>query len=211
MNARSHWEKVYRSKRPDEVSWYRAHLETSLELIAEAAPDRDAAIIDIGGGESTLVDDLLARAYRNVSVLDVASTALDVAKERLGASADRVHWLGGDVTTITLPRHGYDVWHDRAVFHFLTDPQDRVAYVRQVARAVKPGGHVVVATFGPEGPTKCSGLDIVRYDPEALHDEFGTGFRLLKHLTELHQTPAGAIQQFVYCFCTTRPGTGSET
>ena len=211
MDPRAHWEAVYRSKRPDEVSWYRAHLETSLELIAEAAPDRDAAIIDIGGGESTLVDDLLARGYRDVSVLDVASTALDVAKNRLGASADRVHWLCGDVTMITLPRHRYDVWHDRAVFHFLTDPQDRVAYVRQVARAVKPGGHVVVATFGPEGPTKCSGLDIVRYDAEALHDEFGVGFRLLKHLTELHQTPAGVIQQFVYCYCKAQPTTGPET
>jgi 2-polyprenyl-3-methyl-5-hydroxy-6-metoxy-1,4-benzoquinol methylase len=211
MDSRSHWERVYRSKRPDEVSWYREHLETSLELITEAAPGRNAAIIDVGGGESSLVDDLLAREYRNVSVLDVASTALDVAKERLGASADHVHWLCGDVTTITLPRHGYDVWHDRAVFHFLTDPKDRAAYVRQVARAVKPRGHVVVATFGPEGPTKCSGLDIVRYDPEALHDEFGTGFRLVKHLTELHQTPAGAIQQFVYCFCMAPPATGSET
>jgi 2-polyprenyl-3-methyl-5-hydroxy-6-metoxy-1,4-benzoquinol methylase len=211
MDSRAHWEKVYRSKRPDEVSWYRAHLETSLELIAEAALDRDAAILDVGGGESTLVDDLLARGYRNVSVLDVASTALDVAKERLGASADRVRWLCGDVTTIALPRHGYDVWHDRAVFHFLTDPQDRAAYVRQVARAVKPGGHVIVATFGPEGPTKCSGLDIVRYDPDALHDEFGTGFRLLKHLFELHQTPAGAIQQFVYCYCKAPPATGLET
>ena len=211
MDSRAHWEKVYRSKRPDEVSWYRAHLETSLELIAEAAPDRDAAIIDIGGGESTLVDDLLARGYRDVSVLDVASTALDVAKNRLGASADRVRWLCGDVTTITLPGHVYDVWHDRAVFHFLTEAKDRAAYVRQVAHAVKPGGHIIVATFGPEGPTKCSGLDIVRYDAEALHDEFGTGFRLLQHLTELHQTPAGAIQQFVYCFCTARPATGSKT
>jgi ubiquinone/menaquinone biosynthesis C-methylase UbiE len=207
LEPRAHWEKVYRSKRPEEVSWYRAHLETSLELIAKAVPDRAAAIIDIGGGESTLVDDLLARGYRHVSVLDVASTALAVAKERLGAGADRVHWVCGDVTTITLPRHGYDLWHDRAVFHFLTEARDRAAYVRQVARAVKPGGHVIVATFGPEGPTKCSGLDIVRYDAEALHDEFGVGFRLLKHLTELHQTPTGAIQQFVYCYCKAQPGT----
>ena len=211
MDPKSHWEKVYRSKRPDEVSWYRPHLETSLDLIAEAAPDRDAHIIDVGGGESTLVDDLLVRGYRNLSVLDVASTALDVAKERLGASADRVRWLCGNVTTIALPLHGYDVWHDRAVFHFLTDPKDRAAYVRQVAHAVKPGGHVIVATFGPEGPTKCSGLDIVRYDADALHDEFGADFRLMKHGTELHRTPAGAIQQFVYCFCKAQPAVGSAT
>jgi 2-polyprenyl-3-methyl-5-hydroxy-6-metoxy-1,4-benzoquinol methylase len=205
MDSRSHWEKVYRSKRPDEVSWYRPHLETSLGLIVEAAPDHDAAIIDVGGGESTLIDDLLAHGYRNVSVLDVASTALDVARERLGANAGRVRWLYGDVTAVALPRHGYDVWHDRAVFHFLTDPKDRAAYVRQVVHAVRPGGHVIVATFGPEGPTKCSGLDIVRYDPEALHDEFGAAFRLMKHVTELHRTPAGASQQFVYCYCKAQP------
>jgi 2-polyprenyl-3-methyl-5-hydroxy-6-metoxy-1,4-benzoquinol methylase len=200
-DPRSHWERVYQTKRPDEVSWYRAHLETSLALIEEAAPDRDARIIDVGGGESTLVDDLLGHGYRNVSVLDLSSTALDVAKDRIDAKSDTVDWLCGDVTTFAFANHQYDVWHDRAVFHFLTEAVDRAAYVRQVARAVKPGGHVVVATFGPEGPTKCSGLDVVRYDSDALHDEFGSRFRLMKHLTELHQTPAGVIQQFVYCYC----------
>ena len=200
-DPQSHWERVYQTKRPDEVSWYRAHLETSLALIEEAAPNRDARIIDVGGGESTLVDDLLYDGYRKVSVLDLSSTALDVAKDRMGAEAGSINWLCGDVTTFPFANHQYDVWHDRAVFHFLTEAADRVAYVRQVARAVKPGGHVIVATFGPEGPTKCSGLDVVRYDSGALHDEFGSRFRLMKHLTELHQTPAGVIQQFVYCFC----------
>jgi len=209
MDPKAHWDKVYGSKRPDEVSWYRPHLETSLALIAAAVPNRDAAIIDVGGGESTLVDDLLVRGYRNVSVLDVASTALDVARERLGANANRARWLCGDVTAMALDPQYYDVWHDRAVFHFLTDPKDRAAYVRQVARAVKPGGHVIVATFGPEGPAKCSGLDVVRYGPDALHDEFGAGFQLMKHVTELHQTPAGAIQQFVYCYCLAQPANGS--
>lgn len=200
-DPRSHWERVYQTKRPDEVSWYRAHLETSLALIEEAAPGRGARIIDIGGGESTLVDDLVGQGYRNVSVLDLSSTALDVAKERMGAKVGSVDWLCGDVTTFALTKHRYDVWHDRAVFHFLTQAMDRAAYVRQVAHAVKPGGHVIVATFGPEGPTKCSGLDVVRYDPDALHDEFGSRFRLMKHLTELHRTPAGIVQQFVYCYC----------
>jgi SAM-dependent methyltransferase len=201
MNSQAHWERVYQSKRPDEVSWYRAHLEVSLALIEDAVPDRDARIIDVGGGESTLVDDLLAGAYRHVSVLDLSSTALEVAKARLGKSADDVRWLCGDVTTFPFASHAYDVWHDRAVFHFLTHQQHRVAYVRQVARAVRPGGHVIVATFGPEGPTQCSGLDIVRYDPEELHGEFGASFRLLRHHTESHQTPAGRRQQFIYCYC----------
>jgi SAM-dependent methyltransferase len=131
------------------------------------------------------------------------ATALDVAKARLGERAGAVHWLCGDVAKFPFSRHYYDVWHDRAVFHFLTDPRDRAAYVRQVARAVKRGGHVIVATFGPEGPTQCSGLDVVRYGPDALHDEFGASFRLLKHLTEIHQTPGGATQQFTYCYCKT--------
>ena len=169
MDARQHWERVYRTKQPTEVSWYAPHLDVSLRIIEEAAPARASRIIDVGGGEATLVDDLLERGYRDVSVLDVSATALDVAKARLGESADDVDWLCGDVTAFPFTRHQYDVWHDRAVFHFLTDQRDRAAYVRQVVHAVKPGGHVIVATFGPEGPTKCSGLDVVRYDPDALH------------------------------------------
>ena len=201
VDPKSHWEKLYRTKRPTEVSWYRPHLDVSLQLIEEAAPNRDAQIVDVGGGESTLVDDLLARGYRNLSVLDISLTALDVAKERLGDTARMVDWRCGDVTTIAFTRHRCDVWHDRAVFHFLTESKDRAAYVRQVAHAVKPGGHVIVAAFGPEAPTKCSGLDVVRYGPESLHGEFGTSFRLVKHLTELHRTPTGSIQQFTYCYC----------
>lgn len=201
MDPKAHWEKVYRTKQPTEVSWYRPHLDVSLQLIEDAAPNRDAHIIDVGGGESTLVDDLLIRGYRNLSVLDVSATALAFAKERLGNKADQVNWLCGDVTTFAFPRQEYDVWHDRAVFHFLTDGNDRAEYVRQVTHAVRLGGHVIVATFGPGGPTKCSGLDVVRYDPNTLHDEFGPRFQLVKHLTELHQTPGGSIQQFTYCYC----------
>jgi SAM-dependent methyltransferase len=206
VDPKAHWETVYRTKHPTEVSWYRPHLDVSLQLIEEAAPDRHARIIDVGGGESTLVDDLLDRGYHNLSVLDVSATALAVAKGRLGTRADHVQWLCGDVTTFAFPRQGFDVWHDRAVFHFLTEPDDRASYVRQVGRAVEPGGHVIVATFGPEGPTKCSGLDVVRYGPGALHDEFGSRFELVRHLTELHQTPAGAMQQFTYCYCNIATG-----
>jgi 2-polyprenyl-3-methyl-5-hydroxy-6-metoxy-1,4-benzoquinol methylase len=201
VDPKLHWEKVYQTRQPTEVSWYRPHLEVSLQLIEEAASNRDAHIIDVGAGESTLVDDLLDHGYLNLYAMDLSSTALNVAKARLGANATNVNWLLGDVRTFPFARHQYDVWHDRAVFHFLTDANDRVAYVRQVAHAVKPAGHVIVATFGPEGPSKCSGLDVVRYDPEALHNEFGTAFRLVRHRTELHQTPMGSTQQFTYCYC----------
>ena len=145
----------------------------SLDLIERLAPSRRASIIDVGGGESTLVDDLLARGYENVTVLDISDTAIDANKKRLGKPSELVHWLVADVTKIELEPTAYDVWHDRAVFHFLTEAADRLAYVRQVARAVRHGGHVIVSTFGPEGPTKCSGLEVVRYDAESLHGEFG--------------------------------------
>lgn len=201
MSVRSHWEGVYRSKAPDAVSWYRAHLERSIELIERVAPDKDAPIIDVGGGESTLVDDLLARGYRRVTVLDISPTAIEVARERLGSRAQEVDWIVADITQTEIPARRYRVWHDRAVFHFLTDPVQRAAYVRQVARAVAPGGYVIVATFGPEGPTKCSGLDVVRYDADALHGEFGAQFRLVESETEIHRTPTGATQQFLYCLC----------
>lgn len=149
MEAQAHWEKIYTEKAPTAVSWYRPHLETSLELIERVATDRSNAIIDVGGGESTLVDDLLARGYEDITVLDISRTAIDANRKRLGDAADRVQWLLADITQSDLPGARYDVWHDRAVFHFLTAPDDRVAYVRQVARAVKNGGYVIVSTFGP--------------------------------------------------------------
>ncbi len=201
MDAKTHWEKVYTTKAPEAVSWYRPHLETSLALIERAATGYSASIIDVGGGESTLVDDLLARSYENITVLDVSQTAIDVTKKRLGLAAEQVHWLVADVTDAQLERGAYDVWHDRAVFHFLTTSEHRAAYVRQVGHAVKPGGHVIVCTFGPEGPTKCSGLDVIRYDSESLHDQFGVRFRLVESSKELHRTPFGTTQQFLFCYC----------
>lgn len=199
MDAKTHWDTVYTQKAPDAVSWYRPHLETSLALIERAAGNKSASIIDVGGGESTLVDDLLARGFQDITVLDVSQVAIEAAKKRLGELAERVHWLVADITQAELQPRAYEVWHDRAVFHFLTASQDRVAYVWQVARSVKPGGHVIVSTFGLQGPAKCSGLDVVRYDAESLQKEFGTTFRLVESTTELHQTPFGTTQQFLYC------------
>ena len=202
MDVQTHWEKIYTEKAPNKVSWYRPHLETSLTLIEQATANPAASIIDAGGGESTLVDDLLLRGYKNITVLDISPTAIEANKKRLANATTRVHWLAADITTAELKPSAYDVWHDRAVFHFLTTPTARAAYVRQVAHAVKPGGHVIISTFGPEGPKKCSGLDIVRYDSESLHREFGARFRLLESSSELHQTPFGTTQQFLYCHCT---------
>jgi 2-polyprenyl-3-methyl-5-hydroxy-6-metoxy-1,4-benzoquinol methylase len=201
MDTKAHWEKIYTTKPPEAVSWYRSHLETSLALIERAASEKSGSIIDVGGGEATLVDDLLARGYENITILDISQTAIDASKKRLGAAAEQVRWLVADITQVQLESSAYDVWHDRAVFHFLTAPAQRITYVRQVVRAVKHGGHVIVSTFGPEGPTKCSGLDVVRYDAESLHDQFGMRFRLVESSKELHRTPFGTTQQFLYCYC----------
>jgi len=199
MDTQSHWERVYGTKAPTEVSWFRPHLETSLALIERAAGDRSASIIDVGGGESTLVDDLIGRGYQNVTVLDISRTAIEHSRKRLGSAAEQVTWLVADITQAALPAHAFDVWHDRAVFHFLTEPAQRLAYIRQAAAALKPGGHVVMGVFGPEGPSKCSGLDVIRYDTGSLQAEFGPHFRLMESLTELHHTPFGTTQQFLYC------------
>jgi len=201
MNTEAHWETIYRAKAPDGVSWYRPHLEVSLGLIERAARSQAAAIIDVGGGESTLVDDLIRRGFDNVTVLDISPTALDATKERLGRAGERVHWLAADITSVSLPGHSFDIWHDRAVFHFLTAAEDRAAYVRNVLHAMRPGGFVIVSTFGPEGPTRCSGLDVVRYDSENLHAQFGAHFRLIDSSKEVHYTPWGTAQQFLYCYC----------
>ena len=203
--SQDHWNSVYSAKAPDGVSWYAPHLETSFSLIKRVAP-KWPAIIDVGGGESTLADDLLAEGYRYITVLDISAKAIEVSKKRFGPVSAYIDWRVADVLAADLPRSYYDVWHDRAVFHFLTNEEDRRAYVAKVAHAVKPGGHVILATFGPEGPTKCSGLDVVRYDADTLHDEFGKSFRLLDSRTEVHHTPWGAEQQFLYCLCRIETG-----
>ena len=196
-----HWEKVYQTKSLDAVSWFQEHATRSFEIIRSIGETSEAQIIDVGSGASTLLDDLLTGGFKHVSVLDLSASALEVARRRLGPLGQNVRWMTGDIRTVDLPEQTYDIWHDRAVFHFLTDPADRIAYVRQVMKSVKPGGHVIVATFAPDGPEQCSGLPVVRYDPNQLHDEFGPAFELLEHTSEAHKTPWGSVQHFVYCHC----------
>jgi hypothetical protein len=192
-----HWQNVYLTKAPDQVSWFRPHLETSLAFIERATGGkRDSAIIDAGGGASSLVDDLLLFGYSNLTVLDISQAALDIARARIHAS---VEWICGDVLNTRLRSGGYDVWHDRAVFHFLTSSEDRRQYRRQLETALPSNGQVILATFGPEGPLKCSGLGVTRYSADSLTAELGSGFRLIESITENHQTPFGASQQFVSC------------
>jgi SAM-dependent methyltransferase len=201
MDDKEHWEGVYGQKAPDEVSWYRPHLERSLRFIEEAGIPKDAAIIDVGGGTSTLVDDLLDRGYSKLTVLDISKKAIISAKDRLGPRAASVTWIEADITSVNLPEHGFDFWHDRAVFHFLLDTAARGRYVAAVRHAVKPGGHIVVATFGPSGPERCSGLEVMRYRPEEIHAEFGHTFQKVGSSSEVHKTPWGKEQEFVYCYC----------
>lgn len=198
---KSHWEKVYEASDPTQVSWYQAEPHVSLHLIERVAAGFDSPIIDVGGGASTLVDGLLDAGYRNVTVLDIAPSALAIAKQRIGERAERVHWMAADILDADLPEAAYEIWHDRAVFHFLTKPEERQQYVAQVLRAVAPGGHVIVASFAPEGPTRCSGLDVVRYSPVLMHRELGSSFRLIDSTREEHHTPSGRTQEFLYCLC----------
>jgi len=201
MSSKDYWDAVYRTKPADGVSWFRPHLERSLAFLEGTKLALDARVIDVGGGASTLVDDLLERGYVNVTVLDLSQAALDATQARLGERAARVQWLCADVTDARLPEAAYDFWHDRAVFHFLRDPAARARYVDAVRRSLKPGGHIVVATFGPHGPEKCSGLEVMRFSAEALHDEFGSDFAREADATEMHTTPWGTEQEFVYCYC----------
>jgi SAM-dependent methyltransferase len=201
MDDKQHWESVYGQKTPSEVSWYRPHLERSLRFVEEARIPKDAAIIDVGGGTSTLVDDLLDRGYSKLTVLDISKKAIISAKDRLGPRAASVTWIEADIASVNLPEHGYDFWHDRAVFHFLIDTAARGRYVAAVRHAVKPGGHIVVATFGPSGPERCSGLEVMRYRPEEIHAEFGHTFQKVGSSSEVHKTPWGKEQEFVYCYC----------
>ncbi len=201
MDTQTHWDKVYTEKAPNQVSWYRPHLETSLDLIEQAGVGVSGSIIDVGAGECTLVDDLIARGYSELTVLDISQAAIAASKNRLGNAAERVRWLVADITQAELEPSAYDVWHDRAVFHFLTAAADRRAYIRQVVRSLRHGGHIIVSAFGPEGPTRCSGLDAVRYDEQSLHAEFGANFRLISSSRHLHETPFGTTQQFLDCHC----------
>ncbi len=198
FDRKGHWEQIYRTRSDREVSWFQPDPRLSLELIAAAGISPEQPIIDVGGGASRLVDALLAAGYEDVSVLDVAGEALRSSQRRLGPLQAWVGWFEQDVTRFAPPRR-FAIWHDRAVFHFLTDPADRLAYRRLLERAVLPGGQVIIAAFALDGPERCSGLEVVRYSPDTLAAELGRDFQLLEHRTESHTTPAGKIQKFSYC------------
>jgi len=197
LDRKRHWETVYEQKSPLEVSWYQSDPLLSLELSQNTGIPQDAAIIDVGGGASILVDRLLASGYRNVSVLDLSAKALAYAQARLGGTSHRATWIEADITAF-IPPINYDLWHDRAVFHFLTNAEDRRKYIDILKHGVRSGGHVIIAAFAIDGPTQCSGLDIVQYDAEKLSETLGEQFRLAEERVELHITPANREQKFVY-------------
>lgn len=199
MDTKNHWETIYNQKRPSEVSWYKPRLDTSLRLLADAGLQPSSRIIDVGGGASTLVDDLLKLKVSAITVLDVSGQALTASRARLGQQGDAVEWIEADVTCVKLPSEFYDLWHDRAVFHFLARPEDRCRYIKAMTEALKPTGQLIMATFSLQGPARCSGLDVVRYNPQTLQAELGNGFQFVEALGEEHRTPLDTVQRFIYC------------
>jgi SAM-dependent methyltransferase len=196
-SKRGHWNAVYATKREDELSWFQARPTASLDLIARTGVGPNARIVDVGGGASRLVDALLDAGYQDLVVLDLADAALEKARARLARSASRVEWVTGDVARWE-PAARVDVWHDRAVFHFMVSPEDREAYRATLRRALKPGGHVIIGTFASDGPERCSGLPVQRYEPDTLAAELGAGYRLVESLREEHATPGGKTQRFQF-------------
>ena len=199
MSQKKHWEQVYSTKQTEKLGWYEPHLQTSLNWIKKLGLTVDAPIIDVGGGASTLVDDLLGAGYRTITVLDISEKALSSIKARLGKKADLVTWLDGDITSVDLPTHCFELWHDRAVFHFLTVQEQQRKYRNNLLEALKPGGHLIIGTFASEAPPMCSGLPVQRYSPEQLENMLGGDFKLLRHHKELHITPGGVEQMYLYC------------
>ncbi|HVE12176.1 MAG TPA: class I SAM-dependent methyltransferase [Elusimicrobiota bacterium] len=197
MGRQAHWRKVYEERAPDEVSWYRPRLDVSLELIAASSVAKDAGIVDVGGGASTLVDSLLELGYSRLAVLDIAGNALERSRARLGSRAAEVEWIESDVAAFA-PKRPFGLWHDRAVFHFMTAPEERRAYVAALERSLAPGGTAILATFATDGPPKCSGLEVLRHDERSIQAELGTGFALLEVRRETHVTPWRTEQRFVY-------------
>jgi SAM-dependent methyltransferase len=209
MDQKKHWEQVYSTKPIEKLGWHKPHLQPSLTWIKELNLAADAPIIDVGGGASTLVDDLLNAGYRSITVLDISEKALSSVRARLANKAELVTWLIGDVTSVDLPSHHYALWHDRAVFHFLTESDQQRKYHDNLLQALQPGGHLIIGTFAPEAPPKCSGLPVQRYSHEQLHDALGEEFELMSHHKERHITPGGVEQMYLYCHfrSTVKPAT----
>lgn len=193
---KNHWEKVYQTKTPDEVSWTQEKPQTSLDLINSCALGKEAKIIDIGGGDSTLVDFLLNEGYQNITVLDISAKALERAQKRLGSQAEKVTWIEADVTEFE-PKETYDIWHDRAAFHFLTQQEHIRKYLQITKENV--AGYMILGTFSINGPKKCSGLDIQQYDEPSITSLFKENFEKLSCFTEDHTTPFNTIQNFIFC------------
>ena len=206
VNWKRHWNTVYAGKRPEELSWFQSEPEVSLSLIRRTELSQDAEILDVGGGASSLSSALLKEGFRNTSVLDISSEALSVARTRMGSSATKVEWIEADILGFK-PDSQWSLWHDRAVFHFLISPEERRAYLRTLTRGLKPGGHLILATFSLDGPSCCSGLDCVRYSPETLSGVLGAEFLLRESVTEAHKTPSGGTQNFVYSWFQRSAGT----
>jgi SAM-dependent methyltransferase len=199
VDRKAIWQNIYQSKPTDQLGWFQPHLRASLSLIEQVGLPFTAAIIDIGAGESSLTGDLLDQGFTQLSALDVAPAALERMKAGLGSSADRITWIEADITGWQPPSQAYDLWHDRALFHFLTAREDRLAYISATQQAIKNGGYLIVGTFASDGPTRCSGMETLRFSPQALSEEFGNHFILVNHLDEIHHTPSGAVQKFSYC------------
>jgi len=199
MNEAEHWEEIYSTKPVTQVGWYAPHLENSMKWIAELNLAADDPIIDVGGGASTLIDDLLQLDHRKLTYLDLSQRAIQLTKERLGKPSSAITWLCGDVTKIELPSKYYCLWHDRAVFHFLIEPEVQQIYRDSILKALKIGGYFLIGAFSLNAPPKCSGLPVQRYTSEILCKTFGKDFALRRHQNETHNTPSGVEQEYVYC------------
>ncbi len=202
-NRKQHWERVYKKNKPDELGWYQDYPEMSLKLITATGVGVDGNIIDVGGGTSKLAGILLDQGYMRLTVLDISGSSIERAKLQHGEKSKQIEWIEADITKFNFSE-SFDIWHDRAVFHFLTDPIGRREYVDSLNQALKPGGHLIISTFGLKGPPKCSGLNVVRYSAETLHREFGNNFVMIETFDEVHDTPSKVQQHFIYCHLTKR-------
>ena len=199
MDKISHWKNIYQTKDPKNVSWFAPHLFKSLEFLTKTSLEKNDPMIDVGAGTSTLADDLLGQGFTRLTILDISSESLEVSKKRLGKEAQKIEWIVGDITSAKLSKNYYKLWHDRAVFHFLTKPEEKEKYKLMLRESLAPKGYALIATFSLEGPEKCSGLEVFRYSPETLSRDLGAGFQLMEAATESHKTPSGTVQAFIYC------------
>lgn len=200
MSSKQHWDSVYGTKSSESVSWYQEYPQKSLQFIRETKAPVSARVIDVGGGDSRLVDELLQYGYTALTVLDISRIALTNTQQRLGPASQHINWIASNMLHAELPYQYYNIWHDRAAFHFLTTPSQRRAYIEKAFDAIAPGGHLFIATFADDGPERCSGLPVVRYNKTTLSAEFAGAFKPVKYADDEHVTPTGSIQKFLYAY-----------